>query len=113
VIFVLNRLQGFLTRLPIYLLIAASVVNVWVETIGGHSYPPHPQLNPLFLYSFPHLFAGQIPMNLGMFLQLTGGASVIPLALLLLMWTGAILLPYVPNSRRSLSVRETSSSYSG
>ena len=112
IIFVLDRLHGLSTRLPIYLLIAASLINIWVETIGGHGYPPHPQLNPLFLYSFPNLFAGQLPLNLGMFLGLTGGTSAVPLVLLLLMWSAAMLLPYLPSARRSLSASEPSSSYS-
>lgn len=113
VIFVLDRMNSPVSRVAIYLLVLASCVNVWVETVGGRAFPPGPTRNPLFSYSLPNLSRGQVPLNLGTFLGLNGKSSLGPLLLLLLMWSAAVLLPYVPRLRRTLPESERSTSYSG
>ena len=57
-----------------------SFVAVWAETIGGQSFPDW-RMNPLFTYSFPNLFVGDIARNLAMAIGLGGWVSLIPLAL--------------------------------
>jgi MFS family permease len=59
-----------------------SLLNVWAQTIGGQSFPQY-QPNPLLDYSLPELAAGNVARNLGMALNLSGWASVLPLALFL------------------------------
>ncbi|HWQ12431.1 MAG TPA: hypothetical protein VNL77_06515 [Roseiflexaceae bacterium] len=58
---------------------AWSLAAVWAETIGGQSFPQF-QPRPLIDYSMPALAAGDIARNLGMALDLTGWASLLPLA---------------------------------
>ena len=67
-----------------------SLFAVWVESIGGQSFPDWTQ-NPLFRYSLPKLLAGDVARNLGTVLRLSGWASLVPLALFLVV-TGAMLL---------------------
>ena len=59
-----------------------SLLNVWAQTIGGQSFPQY-QPNPLLDYSLPELAVGNVARNLGMALNLSGWASVLPLALFL------------------------------
>ncbi|MBO9336172.1 MAG: hypothetical protein J7455_15995 [Roseiflexus sp.] len=59
-----------------------SLLNVWAQTIGGQSFPQY-QPNPLLDYSLPELAAGNVARNLGMALNLSGWASLLPLALFL------------------------------
>lgn len=113
IIFVLDRMHGIAARLPIYALILASLVNVWIETVGGRAFPTGPTRDPLRYYSFPNLTRGQVPLNLGTFLGLNGKSSLVPLAVVLLAWSTAMLLPYLPNIRGRLSSNQRTSSYSG
>ncbi len=64
-------------------LAAWSLFAVWVETLGGQSYPDWTR-NPLFDYSLPYWREGNIARNLGMLPGLKGIASLLPLVLLLL-----------------------------
>lgn len=66
-----------------------SLFAVWVESIGGQGFPDWTE-NPLFRYSLPKFLAGDVARNLGTVLRLSGWASLIPLALLLVV-AGAML----------------------
>lgn len=92
VIFALDHFRSPSARVAIYALGAISFLNVWAETIGGRAYPSGGMHNPLFDYSLPALGAGSVPLNLGMFLGLTGGISLLPLCLVLTAWTTLMLL---------------------
>lgn len=65
---------------------AWSFLNVWAQTIGGQSFPQY-QANPLLDYSLPELATGNVARNLGMALNLGGWASLLPLALALVIAT--------------------------
>ena len=62
-------------------LVAVSVVFVWVETISGQGFPQYSP-NPLFDYSLPRLMSGDIARNLGTIAGLPGWYSLMPLLLL-------------------------------
>ncbi len=72
-------------RLLVVVMCAGSLVNVWAQSIAGQYYPPLsvdglPQNNPLLQYAIPHLRAGDIALNWGHYLGLTGWWTVVPLA---------------------------------
>lgn len=92
IIFVLDRLNDRFGRTALYALGAMSLLNVWVETIGGRAFGWTSIHDPLFTYNFPQLFQGQVPLNLGIFMGLGGWRSLLPLLLLLAGWTGAMML---------------------
>ena len=62
------------------LLTAWSFFVVWVETLGGQSYPDW-TMNPLFNYSLPNFTSGNIARNLAMVIGLRGIPSLLPLLL--------------------------------
>jgi hypothetical protein len=64
-----------------------SVFAVWSETLGGQSFPDWTP-NPLFNYSLPQLWSGNVARNLGMAIGLRGVLSLVPLGLAI----GAALL---------------------
>lgn len=66
-----------------------SAFNVWVQTIGGQSFPQY-QPNPLFEYSLPELAAGNIARNLSMAIDLSGWLSLTPLAMVLVAGVAAL-----------------------
>lgn len=65
-----------------------SLLAVWAETLGGQHFPDFTR-NPLFRYSLPSLLDGDLARNLGTVCELSGWASVVPLAAVLgwLSWT--------------------------
>ncbi len=65
--------RGLTTLLAVW-----SVVVIWAETLGGQNYPDW-RPNPLFNYSLPNLRAGDIARNVGLALNLSGWASLLPL----------------------------------
>jgi len=69
-----------------------SAACVWIESVGGQSFPDWTP-NPLFDYSIPKLASGNIARNLGMILGLDSFWSLIPLAAALgviaLLWAHA------------------------
>ncbi len=65
-------------RVGLVILSAWSLLAVWIETIGGQSFPDWTP-NPLFNYSLPYLLNGNVARNLAMALGLRGIWSVIPL----------------------------------
>jgi hypothetical protein len=72
-------------RLVVVSLCAVSLVNVWAQSIAGQYYPPLsvddvPQNNPLLQHAIPHLRAGDIAINWGHHLGLTGWWTMLPLA---------------------------------
>lgn len=77
------------TRLVLGITGVWSFLNVWAQTIGGQSFPQY-QPNPLLDYSLPELATGNVARNLGMALDLSGWASLMPLALVMLV--GALLI---------------------
>ena len=60
-----------------------SVLLVWIETIGGQSFPDLTP-RPLTQISIPALAAGDVARNLGMVLGLRGLTSLLPLGLVIL-----------------------------
>jgi hypothetical protein len=105
-IFVLDsvsRLPGRdIVRGLVYILVGVSIFNTWIETITGTSilFPPENNYNPLFTANLPELGRGEIWTNRGMDLGLTGLASLLPLALLLIVWSMAVFAP--PGTRRRI-----------
>ncbi len=69
-----------------------SVACVWIESIGGQSFPDWTP-NPLFNYSIPRFASGDIARNLGMSLGLRSFWSLVPLAgglvIIALLWACA------------------------
>ena len=68
-------------------LVAASALNVWVQSIAGQYYPPYQfrgriVTNPTFQYSLPVLLDGDIALNYAAALGLGGLATLIPLAVI-------------------------------
>ncbi len=63
-------------------LLGWSFFAVWVETLGGQSFPDWTP-NPLFNYSLPYWREGNIARNLGMALGLKGISSLLPLLVIL------------------------------
>jgi len=78
------------------LLTAWSFLFVWVETIGGQSFPDLTP-NPIWTYSLPAVLRGDIARNWGMLIKLRGLASLLPLLVL------TVLLLYLLARRSSLS----------
>jgi 4-amino-4-deoxy-L-arabinose transferase-like glycosyltransferase len=85
-IFVFNRwLKSRIGVAVIAVLIALSVFNVWVQTIGGQAFPPYyteggsAVRNPLFDYSLPLFLKGNIARNYGQIIGLRGFLSLLPL----------------------------------
>lgn len=70
-----------------------SLLNVWAETIGGRAilFPPENNYNPLFTVNLPALARGEIYPNRGINLGLSGGASLLPLLLFLVVWTVTVV----------------------
>ncbi len=64
------------------LLALLSLLLVWIETLGGQSFPDWTRV-PLTNYSIPNVLAGDIARNWGMLLGLHQAASLLPLALFL------------------------------
>jgi hypothetical protein len=82
IIFFLNRIRDVTwARASAYALGILSVLIVWIETISGQSLPDF-ERNPLFNYSLPRFFAGDIARNVGMVLGLSRWYSLIPLGLM-------------------------------
>jgi hypothetical protein len=77
-------------RVLFAILLLCSVLNTWIQTLGGQSFPDY-TLSPLVNYSLPHWAEGNIARNLGMILGLRGIPSLLPL-LLILAVIGAVLV---------------------
>jgi len=83
-VFFLDRWGGRIWGRALVLGLAAiSILLVWAETIAGQSFPDLTP-NPLLELSLPRLLAGDIARNLGMLLRLHGPASLLPLAVVVL-----------------------------
>ena len=85
-------------RLVTVALLGWSLFAVWVETLGGQSFPDWTP-NPLFDYSLPHWADGNIARNLGMALGLKGVLSLLPVWFLLggyVLWQ---IWPLIPTPR--------------
>jgi hypothetical protein len=60
-------------------LFAWSLVATWGLTLAGQAFPPDTLRNPLVEHAWPNWQVGNIARNLGMFLQLPGVVSLLPL----------------------------------
>lgn len=67
-----------------------SLALVWSTTFAGQNYPADTVRNPLTAYVIPALRHGDVARNLGMALQLSGLASLIPLILIMAVGTAII-----------------------
>jgi hypothetical protein len=83
-----RRLAG---RIALFTLIAGSLVATWSEAVARQSFPPDEIANPWLGYTWPAWRDADIARNIGTFLGLRGGASLLPLALLIIV-AGAYLL---------------------
>lgn len=83
IIFALDAIRARWFRFGAGILAVWSFVVVWIETIGGQSFP-QTQPMPLFDYSLPRVLAGDLARNIGMIFGLRGWASLAPLLLLVL-----------------------------
>jgi hypothetical protein len=95
VCFLHNHLLGWHKAL-VGLLAVWSFLFVWVETIGGQSFPGLTP-NPIWTLSLPAVLRGDIARNWGMLLKLRGPASLLPLLML------SVPLLYLLTRRSSLS----------
>jgi hypothetical protein len=88
-------------RVLVYGLIGLSVLNTWAQTIAGTSIllPPQNNYNPLFTASLPELANGEVWLNRGMDFGLVGWASLLPLFVLLTVWSVAMF--WIPVIRKS------------
>jgi hypothetical protein len=98
IIFVLDYLKSWGARAAVYGLLILSLLNVWIQTLGGLEFPPTKSLNPLFSDSLPALSRGEIPLNLGTFVLYPAfgtraALSIVPLFLLLGVWSLLVLVP--------------------
>jgi hypothetical protein len=80
----------------VVLLAGLSAGLTWATTLAGQSYPPDTIRHPLVDYVLPAWRDGDIARNLGMALQLSGLASLLPLLLLLGIGLGLIGLRLRP-----------------
>jgi 4-amino-4-deoxy-L-arabinose transferase-like glycosyltransferase len=76
-----------LGRVALWILLLASALNVWVQSVAGHHYPPGEfrgtvVVNPTTQWALPLLREGDVADNLGYRLGLTGLATLLPLAFL-------------------------------
>lgn len=67
-----------------------SALLVWATTLAGQSYPPDTTRRPLTEYVLPTLQDGNVARNLGMALHLGGLASLMPLAIGLMLALGLL-----------------------
>lgn len=83
VVFVFNHARSGVARSIIGVLIAVSLVLIWIVSLGGQQFPQF-QSFPLVEYSLPMVFQGQLARNLGMLVNLRGLASLLPLLIIIL-----------------------------
>lgn len=101
-VFVLNRASSALARVGIGIVLGLSFLLVWILTLGGQMFPQY-QVFPLFQYSLPQWWRGEIARNLGMGLNLQGIASLLPLCLIV----AAMLFVFFRYGKRAQSMSLT------
>lgn len=79
-VWTLNHARALWARVGVGLMLFISFAVVWLLTISGQEFPQY-QSFPLVEYSLPLLAKGEIARNLGMFVNLHGLSSLVPLAL--------------------------------
>lgn len=95
IIFVLNRAKRAWQRAAIAVLIGISIIEVWILSLAGQSFPSEMVGRPILDYALPLVRAGQLRFNLGTALGLHGLTATIPLFVLL-----ATILWCVPRAER-------------
>jgi len=99
VIFVMDRLREPWGRAAVFALIAISLANTWIETIGGRAFATGGIMNPLFNYNLPQLADGHLPMNLSSFFGLgRGPESMVPLLVGLAAWSAIMSVGLWPRT---------------
>jgi hypothetical protein len=78
-------------RIALIALMVGSLVVTWSEAVARQSFPPDTIANPWIEYTWPAWRDADIARNLGTFVGLRGGLSLLPLALLIIA-VGAYLL---------------------
>lgn len=78
-------------------LVLAAGVLTWAELLARQSFPPDTYLRPWSEYTLPAWAEGDIARNIGMALGLQGATSLLPLAALLLLLIGILVLPFGPH----------------
>jgi hypothetical protein len=87
-ILIWRRMAG---RIALLALIAGSLIVTWSEAVARQSFPPDTIANPWLGYTWPAWRDADIARNIGTFLGLRGGISLLPLALLIIV-VGAYLV---------------------
>lgn len=94
IIFVLDRANPWLWTL-VALLTAASLFNVWIQTVGGNGYPAPTISNPLFQHSLPLVTRPDITPSIGTILLFPFGAgrsllTLLPLVAVIGVWSAVL-----------------------
>jgi hypothetical protein len=80
IVFVFCRWQRGTWKIVVGIALSAwSLIATWGLTLAGQAFPPDTLQNPLAEYAWPNWRAGNIARNLGMFLDLPGLISLLPL----------------------------------
>ena len=91
IILVLNRARRAWQRAAIALLIGISIIEVWILSLAGQSFPSEMVARPILDYALPLVRAGQLRFNLGTAMGLHGLTAVIPCSSSSLLSSGAFL----------------------
>ena len=98
IVFFLNRFRtwGHLVSL---VLVLASLISVWVQTVSGQGFPDESVPFPLLQFSLPRFLAGDIARNVGTILGLRRWFSLVPIVVVIvggLLWLGVSKRKPVP-----------------
>src|SRR5207253_8327210 len=78
-------------RIALLALITVSFGIIWGEAVARQSFPPDAFMNPWIEYTWPAWQDADIARNVGTFLGLHGGISLLPLLLLIIVAGGYLL----------------------
>ena len=92
VVSLLDWARSLPIRLGIHTLIAASTLNVWIQTIATKGYPLQKISNPLFDFALPNVMHGNVALSLGSvllapFVGIYSKWTLLPLLLIVVLWT--------------------------
>jgi hypothetical protein len=90
IIFVLNWVRTRWLRAVMYGLGALSLLLVWIETLGGQSFPRY-EHNPLLQYSIPEWLRGNIARSFGTLVGLHDVWALLPLAIFIVIVCGVFV----------------------
>jgi hypothetical protein len=114
VIFVLDRAKSLPGRLGVYALILISTLNVWLQTIAAKGYPSPKLSDPLFQWAIPNVERGNVALSLGSvllapFVGIYSKWTLLPLLIVILLWTWYCFRSVIKVAALRLSDRRTGS----